>query len=97
MRTQLTLELLGKLDKYDQVFDHEVYRKHRPDYLAQLASFKSDDFLQELRQLAKEKGYTYPLSSYIKGIKYSIEELKDILRPIRKPRPRDMAAPFRCA
>lgn len=41
LRTQLTLELLGKLEDYIQVFDLNVYRKNKSKFFAHLLSSNS--------------------------------------------------------
>jgi hypothetical protein len=59
LRTALTLEVLGKVDQYIQVFDLNVYRRFRPLYLVDVLS-SSDYFLQEIRDLMKERNFHVP-------------------------------------
>lgn len=58
-RTMLTLEILGRLDEYDGVFDLDEYRRIRYRYLSQVVS--SDDALtREIVELARTRGFEFP-------------------------------------
>ncbi len=56
MRTQFTLELLGKLEAFDKVFYHAKYQKLLPYYLMQVLSEEGSLF-QEILLLMKDKNY----------------------------------------
>lgn len=58
LRTAFTLEILGALDDYAEVFDLEVYRKKRFKYAARVLR-KTDKYDEEIYQLAKQKGYKF--------------------------------------
>ena len=58
-RTLLTLEILGLLDQYDQVFDLDEYRRIRYRYISHVMS--SDDTLsREIVELARARGFEFP-------------------------------------
>lgn len=59
LRTLLTLDVGGVLDRYEPVFDLDVYRRHRADYLDTVAA-SSDPLLAEIRGFAAERGYPLP-------------------------------------
>lgn len=67
-RTLVTLEILGKINMYDQVFDLNKYYKNRKNFIRKI--LKSDNpLLKEIQELAKEKGIKYRFlapSYYIK-------------------------------
>lgn len=59
LRTLATLEIAGRVDRYDRVFDLAQWRKNRSAYLKQVRV--SNDVLQrEIRSFAKERGYPLP-------------------------------------
>lgn len=59
MRTELTLEIAGLLENYENMFDLDVYRSHRNRYLAGI--LKSDDPLtNEILLLAKQRNFEIP-------------------------------------
>ena len=66
MRTQLTLELLGKLHNFEGVFDLEVYHAERSRYLRSLYSHSTPDH-EELRRIAEVRG-VMPWSCRIRGV-----------------------------
>ena len=70
-RTLLTLDLFGKVDEFNRVFDVEAYKKHKDEAYGWLLSAKNGDqkndnavFAREIYQLAKEKHVTIPKSAY---------------------------------
>jgi hypothetical protein len=65
MRTQLTLELLGHLPNFSRVFDLEVYRKHRPAYIAAMWAEIEHLGTMEVRTLAIQRGVRPPLLTRI--------------------------------
>lgn len=56
LRTLITLEILGRLDLYDKVFDVDKYRKYRKWYLAQVI-LREDPLASEIADLAVARHY----------------------------------------
>ena len=52
LRTLCTLDYLGYMDKYEHVFDFEIYKKHKHNYLVELE--KTNPYDRELIQLFYE-------------------------------------------
>jgi hypothetical protein len=67
MRTQFTLEMLGRLDRYRGVFDLRSYRKARSEYLLQVLSSKRDSFNREILEYASNAGYRLPVGLVLAG------------------------------
>lgn len=68
VRTMITLDFLGVLDKYSNSFDVDYYRKHRGWYLSKLCMQRKYSFLmEELYQYAISQGIHIPFSCRIKG------------------------------
>lgn len=66
MRTLLTLDLLGKVERYDTVFDLKKYRREKKRYLCYvLASKKTYSLHREITELMTEIDYHPPLSFYL--------------------------------
>lgn len=60
-RTQLALEVLGRLDEFGEVFDLALYRRIRPHYVVEM--LRSDEPLWvEIRQLARTRQFEFPLT-----------------------------------
>lgn len=59
MRTMLTLELAGMLERYEPVFDLPTYRQHRTEYLAWLTR-QQGALERELLDFVRERGYPLP-------------------------------------
>lgn len=56
LRTALTFDLLGKLDRYKNVFDLEVYRKNRDNFIWYILSTRNDNQInKDIYNLLKEK------------------------------------------
>lgn len=66
LRTLLTLELLGKLDNYRQVFDMQTYKKHRNGYIEWLIHSHAD-YESEIKQLAQAQGIIFPMQQRVLG------------------------------
>lgn len=66
-RTMFTLELLGALDRFSEVFDLSLWPASRKKYLVRLLAERSDPFRAEVLALAREVGFQFPLSSRIRG------------------------------
>jgi len=61
-RTQMTLELLGKLDRFGDAFDLEIWPKVRSAYVGEwlLNRHKRKiTIVREVQELARERGYRY--------------------------------------
>ena len=57
LRTALTLDLLGQLEKFNQVFDIDTYRKYKYSYIGHIASKKDHDQINaDIYKLLKKKG-----------------------------------------
>jgi hypothetical protein len=61
MRTELTLELLGKLHQFGEAFDLDVYSSFRNLYLVNVMGSRNP-LLREIVRLMKSKGVPIPLS-----------------------------------
>jgi hypothetical protein len=60
VRTLLTLEIAGLLDRYAQVFDFDAYRKGRHWRVARILRGKFANSF-EIKAFARERGYRFPL------------------------------------
>jgi hypothetical protein len=58
-RTLLTLEILGVLDDFDQVFDLDKWKKFKNSFLISVLGDKKDPFIKEIRDYAKSVGYSF--------------------------------------
>lgn len=68
LRTQLTLEIAGLLDRFQDVFDLARYRRVRQQYLVEvLTDPQHDPFLAEIRELAQHRGFRWPASAVWSG------------------------------
>jgi len=65
-RTILTLEILGKLQFFEKVFDLEAYYKERSAFIAQVLSSERT-LLVEIRDLARSRGYRFPTRAHIQS------------------------------
>lgn len=66
LRTMLTFEVLGKLEKYKQTFDLKKHKKLRPRFIGKvLGTHKSDRFLEEIYQEMKKDTFTIPTRSFL--------------------------------
>lgn len=65
-RTLVTLDLLGKLDLYDKVFDLNDYRMRRSKYFGLvLGGWKNDLMKQEIYDIIKRDNFHVPLDTYL--------------------------------
>ena len=62
LRTMAALEIGGVLDRYQDVFDLDVYRQHRDTYLA-LLPLSREPLARELAVEAKRRGFALPRPS----------------------------------
>lgn len=62
LRTLATLDLLGEIDGFDQVFDLELYRRfrHRDQYLMMLPAREDDPLIREILELTRQPGVRLP-------------------------------------
>lgn len=66
VRTLLTLEIAGLIDRYAGVFDLTAYRRGRHWRVGRILSSKWENSF-EIRQLARERGYRFPLHERLIG------------------------------
>ena len=63
LRTLLTLDVAGLIERYMAVFDLDLYKQRRAKHIGYVRS--SDNPLnREIVRFASERGYSYPVSSY---------------------------------
>ena len=61
LRTLLTLEVLGVLERYRAVFDLDVYARHRDRFIATvLAEHAGDNALRDLHALLQARAFPIP-------------------------------------
>jgi hypothetical protein len=62
LRTLVTLELLGELERFSGVFDLNIYRRWRlrEQYLMMLPARQKDPFIREILELARERPEALP-------------------------------------
>lgn len=66
MRTCLTLDLLGCLDDYKDIFDLPQYYKTRDGYIKKVLAYKNgDSIMDDIYKLMLEKQYPIPFSAKI--------------------------------
>lgn len=83
VRTMVTLDILGKLEKYQGVFDLNIYIKNKNKYLAELLykKYRSNDVYEnEIFKEAKEQNYHIPAIAYYYAF---LRAFKPILRKIK--------------
>lgn len=61
MRTALTLEILGKLNLYKEVFDLDVYKSEKVRFIGKILNEKNNVFSRELAISLKNSKYWSPL------------------------------------
>lgn len=75
LRTLLTLDVTGNLDKFDKIFDVNIYREKRDSYItSQMQKVDSDPFAAENINLAKSLGVRLPSVKYVRFLR----RLRDI-------------------
>lgn len=66
MRTLFTLEVIGRIDDFKEIFDIGNYLKYRNKYLVKvLAYHNKDHFLEEIYEYMMLKGYKIPVKAKI--------------------------------
>ena len=86
LRTMLTLDFVGQLDKYEGQFDMDYYRTHKEWYIAKvLVNKKGNQFYDELSVLLTQKGYvpSRRVRKIMFKLKYPIS-IEKIRRKVRK-------------
>lgn len=79
MRTQLTLEIIGKLERYNSVFNIDKYNSKRSKYIAKILLTKNKDTLaMEIYEAIKEYGIKIPIISYLYLILMKIKRIINI-------------------
>lgn len=81
LRTLLTLEVAGYLDRYQAVFDLDLYRQIRKGYIAEILSLKGS-FSEEIIRFAADKGVRFPLRSRLLGATPGYMKTKDLIRAL---------------
>lgn len=72
-QTMITLDLLGKLDEYSNLFDVEKYKKYKKSlYISVLANYKRDDFMKDVYDLMIETNYKIPLNYKLGVLPYKL-------------------------
>jgi hypothetical protein len=84
MRTQLSLDVIGALRKYDQVFEHSTYLRFRSLYIAIVRRSK-DPLLREIREAIVTKGFTVPFSSKLMSFLLPSAATLMILKVLENP------------
>ena len=66
LRTQLTLEMAGKLKEYDKVFDLEAYRREKEKYIGSLLARSKKSVLDvEVLDYMNKRGYKPSIKTYL--------------------------------
>lgn len=65
MRTQLGLDVMGKLDKYNEVFDNKIFQEFKFIYLLMILKDRGDPFQKELQRQFIVNNYHVPYSAKI--------------------------------
>jgi len=74
LRTELTLDLLGKIELYGRVFDLEKYRKEKVRYLGKVkATERSDFFSRDILELMRNKGKRMGFASNYYALSYRMK------------------------
>jgi hypothetical protein len=76
MRTLVTLEMLGLIDRYSDCFDLDVYEQFKSKYIGKVLTSRNP-FPREIRLSARERGHSFPLSSYFYApVHYAYRKIK---------------------
>ncbi len=78
VRTMLTLDVLGILDKYKNSFDIEAYKKNRTWYYTRLYNRRDEILMKEILEYAKTYNVPIPFRAKIEGT--ILRLLKKILK-----------------
>ena len=84
MRTLLTLDITGHIEKYSKVFDLDLYRKNKTLLIARALASRNE-FCRQITAYASNTGYSFPLVSYLLfPVFYVLYSFKFIFFPIAK-------------
>lgn len=87
LRTQLTLEIAGRLDEYQQVFDLTMYRQLRPKYLDEVVTTRKDAYMAEIRDQARQASFRLPpyaLALARRGVRAIVRKARSLFRRVRR-------------
>jgi hypothetical protein len=92
LRTLSTLELLGELEGFEQVFDMDVYRRHRTEYLLLMPGRTDDLLIREIVEFSRQPDARVPPEVAVTqaiwpviGIPYGVARTaKRLLSPARR-------------
>lgn len=85
MRTLLTLEIAGAIDRYKDAFNLEAYYQNRNSYIATQVINSKDPLNQEIIRFAQDKNFELPLNSKLISLKDKTDyRIKKVLQKIRK-------------
>lgn len=85
MRTLLTLEIAGTIDRYRDAFDLEAYYKQRNTYIAREIINSHSLLNQEVIRFAKDKNFEFPVAAKFLSLKNKTDyRIKKALQKIRK-------------
>lgn len=73
-RTMLTLEMLGKLDRYSSVFDLNVYRKNRVRFMGQVLVSR-DVLMKEVAESARQRHWRFPPGSWFYALLFPLTDM----------------------
>ena len=74
LRTLLTLELIGSINLYRDVFDLDVYNQNKGWYIRKILRDKHDVFSQEILSFANSKSFNFPFSYKVRSrLRYALE------------------------
>lgn len=77
MRTQLTLEILGKLNYYDKVFNIKLYKESKNRYLGWLLSKRKKLTLDtEFIKFMKGSNFKIPFGAYVYQLRFMLYRLR---------------------
>lgn len=73
-KTMIDLDVYGKLDEFNDIFDVDYYRNNKNYYWGYLVfKGKQDPFIEETFEMFKKFGIKIPLSTYFSGLKKYIK------------------------
>lgn len=79
MRTMLTLDIAGKLERYSMVFDLDTYRKNRDFFIEEVLQRNDSYLLKEIADFIVVSGYIVPLSSRL-FLRTRLDRVKSALK-----------------
>ncbi len=80
LRTALTLDLLGKLEDYQNVFDINIYKKHKTDFIWYLITHKNkDQITSDLYSLLKKSGEINVSEVFLHKFKNQLKKIRKII------------------